>query len=226
MTPRGTPRAQSPPPVGELASAPHDADEKGKHADADSVDSSVASSVGEPSVQTPARGVDDDAEDDDAEGSDAGTPQLVNADVMNTPSSMNTPSEQGTPLTRPRSFLFGMVPVPVELPVPVSSPPTINEDCPYEEGDEAVVGYVSHSMTPTTAAIQRERERVPRDAGGAGGGAVHQGWFEEAKSGFSSASSDDGALFSARDMNDEETPYRVEPSRWTHAYSSHTTWEE
>jgi hypothetical protein len=51
VTPRGTPRAQSPPPVGELASAPHDADEKGKHADADSVDSSVASSVGEPSVQ-------------------------------------------------------------------------------------------------------------------------------------------------------------------------------
>jgi hypothetical protein len=85
-------------------------------------------------MQTPARGVDDDAEDDDAEGSEAGTPQLVNADVMNTPSSMNTPSEQGTPLTRPRSFLFGMVPVPVELPVPVSSPPTINEDCPYEEG--------------------------------------------------------------------------------------------
>ena len=51
-------------------------------------------------------------------------------------------------------------------------------------------------------------------------------WRGVQKSGFSSASSDDGALFSARDMNDEETPYRVEPSRWTHAYSSHTTWEE
>jgi len=91
-----------------------------------------------------------------------------------------------------------------------------------------MVSLLTHIQPPTPQQQQQQQGQTVWTRPSADARSTEEWTASEGGGGSSELSSDDGALETARELNDDDhtQPWRVQPNRWADAYSSHTAWDE